>query len=330
MFTDRVLINFSAGNGGNGVVAWRREKYIPKGGPAGGDGGKGGSIILEADNQILSLENLRGKKHISAENGRGGGGGNRSGRNGRDLIIKVPVGTLIKHEDHVIYDLTQDKEQWVLCKGGFGGKGNTRFKTSKNRAPNICTEGKKGQSQKTELELKLIADVGLIGMPNAGKSTLISCLTNVKVKMAPYPFTTLIPNIGMMQCEDLARLMIADIPGIIKGAHQNRGLGLEFIKHIERTSLLIFLLDASCIDGRHPIDDFQLLQKELQEHNPKILEKPFLVVLNKIDCEGSFDVCAEFKKDYPFDPSSLFEISALTKQNVDALKKEIQKLALKS
>lgn len=325
MFIDRVTLDLAAGKGGNGVVAWRKEKYIPKGGPCGGNGGKGGSVILEADNQVFSLEWYRNRRILKAENGRAGSSNNCTGRAGQNLILKVPCGTLIKNAvtGDILHDFTQDKERWVLFEGGKGGRGNESFKTPTNRAPNISTEGKEGESGQIEMELKLIADVGLVGFPNAGKSTLISALADVKVKIAAYPFTTLQPNIGFIEREDLTRIFIADIPGIIEGAHRNRGLGFEFLRHIERTKLLLFVLDASGIDGRNPSDDFRVLQKEISAYNPEMLERPYLVVLNKIDAEESVENCKQFKKDFSIDPSLLFEISALSGSGLEALEAAI-------
>jgi GTP-binding protein len=327
MFIDRATIHLIAGKGGNGVVAWRREKYIPKGGPSGGNGGKGGSVILQADTQVYSLEWFRNRKALRAENGNAGGSNNIQGRNGKDLILKVPCGTLVKNiqTGEVLHDFTQDGEKWVICQGGRGGRGNDSFKTPTHRAPNICTPGLEGEETEVELELKLIADVGLVGFPNAGKSTLISNLTAVKVKIAPYPFTTLHPNIGFIQCEDYSRIFIADIPGIIEGANQNRGLGFEFLRHIERTKLLIFLLDASGIDGRNPTDDFRVLRQELEAYNPEMLTRPFLVVLNKIDTEESEEHLAHFKKQFELDSSLLYEISAARGDGLLDLRKAIQK-----
>lgn len=326
MFIDRVTIDLVAGKGGNGIVAWRREKYIPKGGPSGGNGGRGGSIILETDPHSFSLENFRHKRVLKAENGGIGGPNNQQGRNGKDLILKVPCGTLIKDAEtgEILHDFTEEGETLTICKGGKGGRGNDSFKTPTNRAPNICTPGKEGESIRIELELKLIADVGLVGFPNAGKSTLISALTHVRVKIAPYPFTTLQPNLGYIQCEDYSRIFIADIPGIIEGAHRNRGLGFEFLRHIERTKLLIFILDASGIDGRNPIDDFQVLQNELETYNKEMLGRPFLVVLNKIDTEEAQENIVQFKKTYRFKPKTLYEISALNGEGIPQLCKAIE------
>lgn len=325
MFIDRVIIELRAGKGGNGVVAWRREKYIPKGGPCGGDGGKGGSITLQADTQVYSLEGFRNRRILKAENGAAGGSNCRKGRNGKDLLLNIPCGTLVKDAKtgEILYDFTTDKELWLACRGGRGGRGNDSFKTATNRAPNISTPGLEGESKEIELELKLIADVGLVGFPNAGKSTLISALTQVRVKVAPYPFTTLQPNLGFIQFED-KRIFIADIPGIIEGAHRNRGLGFEFLRHIERTKLLIFLLDASGIDGRNPTDDFKVLRHELEEYNPELLTRPYLVVLNKIDDEASVENIRHFKKTFSLDPALIREISALEGSGVQELRTLIE------
>lgn len=326
MFFDRVTVDLFAGKGGNGVVAWRREKYIPKGGPCGGNGGKGGSIILEADSQVFSLQWYRNRRLLKAENGVSGGANNCSGRNGRDLILKVPCGTLIKDvkTKEVLYDFTNDKERWVICKGGRGGRGNNSFKTPTNRAPNICTEGTPGETAVVEMELKLIADVGLVGFPNAGKSTLISSLADVEVKIAPYPFTTLHPNIGFIRYQDEKRIYIADIPGLIEGAHRNRGLGFEFLRHVERTKLLIFVLDASGIDGRNPYDDFNVLQSELKAYNPEMLERPCLIALNKIDTEEAEASRERFYEEHEKWKEKTIEISALTGQGLDVLLKAIR------
>lgn len=312
MFFDRVIVDISAGKGGNGVVAWRREKYIPKGGPCGGNGGNGGSIILEADIQLSSLDWYRNRRILKAENGVQGGSNCRKGRNGKDLILKVPCGTLVKDSKtgEILYDLKENGEKIILCKGGKGGRGNDSFKTPTNRAPNFSTEGAPGDQCEVEFELKLIADVGLVGFPNAGKSTLISAITDVKVKIAAYPFTTLHPNIGYIQLPDYTRIFIADIPGIIEKAHANKGLGFEFLRHIERTKLLLFILDASGIDGRNPTDDYRVLRQELTAYNPELLKRPSLVILNKIDTLESEENIQHFRSEYTFPPHVLFEISA--------------------
>lgn len=321
MFTDHIVIQLTAGKGGNGVVAWRREKYIPKGGPSGGNGGKGGSIIFQADAQLPSLDWFRHRRLIKAENGAAGGSNLRQGRNGQDLILKIPCGTLVKDAKtgELLHDFTVDKEKWIACRGGRGGRGNDSFKSPTNRAPNTCTEGSEGELREIELELKLIADVGLVGFPNAGKSTLISALAGLKVKIAPYPFTTLQPNLGFIELDNYKRIYIADIPGIIDGANQNRGLGLEFLRHVERTKILIFVLDASGIDGRTPAADFAILRKEIEAYNPELLERPCLVVLNKIDDDESKEHIKAFHKAFSIPKKILFEISALTKEGLPRL-----------
>jgi GTPase len=330
MFTDRVTLTLSAGHGGNGAIAWRREKFIPKGGPAGGDGGKGGSIILEANPELLCLEDLRNRRIIKAQNGGMGGGNNCSGKNGKDLTIQVPLGTLVKNAatNEIIYDFTQKNERWKICAGGQGGKGNTHFKSPTNQAPLICTEGTPGESAEVELELKLIADVGFVGMPNAGKSTLISNLANIAVKIAPYPFTTLRPNLGLVVFDDFSRLLIADIPGIIENAHENRGLGLSFLRHIERCSVLVFLIELSpWEENRNPYSELCMLRKELEAYNPALLEKPFLVALNKIDLEGTSRLVRKFREQYSFSTETLFEISAQNGDGCANLKHTMRTLA---
>jgi len=333
MFTDSVKLRITAGKGGNGVVAWRREKYIPKGGPAGGDGGKGGSVRVIATSNHYSLEDYRSIKFIKAKNGGCGGGNNKRGKDGKDVKIYVPLGTLIKDGDTVLHDLTIDGQEIFLCTGGKGGKGNTTFKSPTNRAPDKCTEGTYGEECEVTLELKLIADIGLIGMPNAGKSTLISKITFMPVKIAPYPFTTLRPNLGIVEFDDYKRVLIADIPGIIEDAHNDRGLGLSFLKHIERTSALVYVIDCSGEVKEDPYADFEVLQNELREYKPEALKKPFIVLLNKADILGSDDYIEDFKAKYPYDPESLFVISAIEEtlftdefQNLDLIKQKMKDL----
>lgn len=330
MFVDKVRLSLSAGRGGNGVVAWRRELYVPKGGPSGGDGGNGGSIYLQTDPQILSLENLRNRRLIAAQNGQPGGGALKKGKNGQDLTLKIPCGTLIKDAEtgEVLFDLTEQDHREMICKGGKGGKGNNHFKSPTNQAPNICTEGTLGQSREIELELKLIADVGLIGIPNAGKSSLMSKITHLEVKIGAYPFTTLHPNLSYIQFEDLSRILIADIPGIIEGAHEDKGLGLAFLKHIERTSVLVFVIDISGIEERDPLSDFEILRSELEAYDKKLLKKPFLVALNKMDVEGAAENIDRFHKKYPSYPA--FPISALQNENLAPLVEAMRNLVVKS
>jgi GTP-binding protein len=326
MFVDTVRLSLSAGKGGNGVIAWRREKYIPKGGPAGGDGGNGGSIYIKTDPQVHSLEDYRNRRILKATDGNQGGANNCTGKNGPDLIIKIPMGTLIKDAKtgELLRDMTQAGETWKICQGGIGGKGNSRFRTSTHQAPFVCTKGTPGEEIEVDLELKLIADVGFVGMPNAGKSTLIAELAHIQVKIAPYPFTTLRPNLGIVEFDDFKRILIADIPGIIENAHENKGLGFEFLRHIERTSSLVYVIEMAPYQDRDPYQEFLMLRRELEAYNPEMLEKPFVVALNKMDQEEAPEIAKAFKEQYPYDPATLFEISALNGTGVDALKEALR------
>ena len=317
MFVDKVKLDLRAGKGGNGIVAWRREKYIPKGGPCGGDGGTGGSVIIEASHDVYALDKYRNINVINADNGGQGGPNNRHGRDGKDRIIKVPCGTLILNPEDgsVLHDLLEDKQRIILCEGGRGGKGNTTFKTSTNRAPQKCTSGKPGQNCTVELELKMIADIGFVGMPNAGKSTLLSTLTTHAVKIGDYPFTTLVPNLGYIEFDDYKRLTFADIPGLIEGASHNRGLGYAFLKHVERTKALLFVLDAAD-PVTHPIRAFEILHKELSSYSQKLASKDFLICLNKADEELAEEQIAAFRAKFPY--LQTVAISAKHSQNMDA------------
>lgn len=323
MFVDRVKIEVSAGKGGDGAVAWIRAKYIPKGGPCGGDGGDGGSIILKTSTHQSSLDWFRNRKLIKAQDGEKGGANLCFGKDGEDLILEVPCGTLVKdlNTGEILFDLTEPDQEVILCKGGIGGKGNDHFKSPTNRAPYQFTPGTPGEEREVELELKLIADVGLVGYPNAGKSTLINQLGKLDVKTAAYPFTTLLPNIGFFEPAPEKRVYIADIPGIIEGAHENRGLGLEFLKHIERTRLLLFILDASGIDGREAADDLKVLRNELLSYNEELMKKPYLIVLNKVDEEISAEHIANFTRAFP--KEKFYLISAKEGLGLDELKKAI-------
>ncbi len=329
MFVDSVTLQLSAGKGGNGVIAWRREKYIPKGGPAGGDGGIGGSVYLVANPQVHSLEDYRNRRILKAENGGQGGANQCKGKNGEHLIVTVPLGTLVRNAatQELLYDFTEPGQKWEICTGGKGGKGNCRFKTATHQAPFVCTPGTAGEEIEIELELKLIADVGFVGMPNAGKSTLISALAHIEVKIAPYPFTTLRPNLGIVEFDDYSRILIADIPGIIQDAHEDKGLGFAFLRHIERTSTLVYLIELAPYQDRDPFTEFLMLRKELEAYNPEMLEKPFLVALNKIDQDETQELAASFQKQYPYDPSTLFTISAREGINIENLKSAIRLLA---
>ncbi len=329
MFVDSVTLTLAAGNGGNGSIAWRREKYLPKGGPTGGNGGWGGSVILRTDSSILSLESFRNRRIMKAEDGVAGGSNLKAGRNGQSLNLLIPQGTLVKDlkAEKILFDCTDLHSEWTLCKGGKGGKGNDSFKSPTNRAPNFCTPGLPGEVKEIELELKLIADIGLIGMPNAGKSTLLSKLTHTRVKIGAYPFTTLYPNLSYVQFDDYSRVLLADIPGIMQDAHRDKGLGLSFLKHIERTRVLLFMIDISGEEGRNPLEDLHTLQNELKAYRHDLLDKPFLVALNKVDLPGATAHLETFHKDYPFDLATLFPISAKDGLDLAPLLEKMRALA---
>jgi len=327
-FLDKAKIYVKAGDGGNGCIAFRREKFVRFGGPSGGDGGKGGDVILQADKRLTTLMDFKYKKHFKAERGQHGSGNNKHGKNGKDLIIKVPVGTVVKDSEtgEIIADLTEDGQKVIVAKGGRGGRGNSAFKTSTRQAPDFAEEGKKGEERWIELELKLLADIGIIGFPNAGKSTLISTLSSAKPKIADYPFTTLTPVLGVLQLDYGKSVVLADIPGLIEGASKGQGLGHEFLRHIERTKALIHMIDISDFREKNPIEAFNIINNELKEYSPKLLEKPQIVVGNKIDILSDKSLIKELKdyfnkKGYPFVP-----ISLATKEGIDELKNEIKKV----
>ena len=319
MFIDVAKIELKAGKGGDGSVAFRREKYEPSGGPAGGDGGDGGSIIIVGDKDIKTLMDYSYKSIYKAENGGDGRNKKQFGKKGEDLILKVPVGTLVKDydTDTVIYDVKHDKEEFVICKGGKGGKGNVHFKSSIRQAPRFAEPGEKGEEKTIKLELKLLADVGLIGLPNVGKSTLLSIMSNARPKIANYHFTTLEPNLGVCKVGEKS-FVLADIPGLIEGASEGLGLGHDFLKHIERTKILVHVLDISGSEGRNPIEDFELINSELASYNIKLNDKKMLVVLNKTDL-GAEDNIKEFREKYSDKVDEIVEISAATTENVDKL-----------
>lgn len=284
MFVDRAKIFIKSGKGGNGAVSFRREPFVPEGGPDGGDGGKGGDVIVQADENMRTLMDFRYKRKYEAENGQDGMKKKRYGKNGQDLIIKVPVGTMVIDEEtgHVMKDLTEHGQSFVAAKGGKGGKGNVKFTTSTRQAPNFAEAGGFAKERNVILEMKLIADVGLVGFPNVGKSTLLSVSTSARPKIANYHFTTIEPNLGVVQIYDKSFVM-ADIAGIIEGAHEGAGLGHKFLKHIERTKVLIHVVDVSGCEGRNPIEDFDKINNELEQYSPRLMKKPQIVAANKID-----------------------------------------------
>ena len=320
-FVDEARIHVKAGDGGNGCVSFRRERFVPRGGPNGGDGGKGGDVILQADVQLSTLLDLTYPKQFLAQKGTHGKGKDQTGRNGEDLTIRVPVGTLVRDDQggEVLQDLLFDGQRFVVVQGGRGGRGNARFATATNRAPRHAEKGEKGEEFWLRFELKLLADVGLIGYPNVGKSTLLSKISSARPKIADYPFTTLVPNLGVVTSEEHRPFVVADIPGLIEGASKGAGLGLTFLRHVERTRLLIHLLDISEESSRNPVKDFQALNHELNAYHPSLHEKTQIIALNKIDMqsvrERAVDVEIQFKKmGY-----RLFLISGKTGEGVESL-----------
>ncbi len=325
MFTDLVTLTLSAGRGGNGIVSWRREKYLPKGGPDGGNGGRGGSIILKASKDIHSLQHLRNLRKIKSKNGMPGGSSHCTGKSGEDKEILLPLGTLVKDaiSKEILFDLVEDGQIATICTGGRGGRGNASFRSSTHQAPHFATDGKPGEVKEVELELKLIADVGLVGMPNAGKSTLFTLLTDAPAKVAPYPFTTMDPNLGIIY-DDGTPIFLADIPGVIKEAHINKGLGLSFLRHIERTQILLYVIDISAMEGRKPLDDFLTLRNELALYDPTLLDKPSLLVLNKIDEDPDQLEYHAFVEELPLE-IEILSTSGKTKEGLPQLEEWIKK-----
>ncbi|MGP1410935.1 MAG: GTPase ObgE [Peptoanaerobacter stomatis] len=319
MFVDIAKITIKAGDGGNGCVAFRREIYVPDGGPAGGDGGNGGNIIFKADNNLRTLLDFKYKKKYEAENGQDGKGSNMYGKNGEDLIIKVPVGTVIRDTDTnlVIADLRKNGQEVIVAHGGHGGKGNSHFKTSVRQAPSFAKSGTKGQQFEVNLELKLLADVGLIGFPNVGKSTFLSIVTKATPKIANYHFTTLTPNLGVASLKNGDSFVIADIPGLIEGASQGVGLGFDFLRHIQRTKILIHIVDISGCEGREPLEEFEKINKELEEFDEKLSRKKQIVVANKMDLLFDKSIYEEFKDEIESRGYKVFAMSTATVQGVE-------------
>ncbi|WP_029521532.1 GTPase ObgE [Persephonella sp. IF05-L8] len=327
-FVDKAKIYVKGGDGGNGCVAFRREKFVPLGGPAGGNGGKGGDVILQADDRLTTLLDFKHKRHYKAQKGQHGSGSNKHGKNGEDLIIKVPVGTVVKDAEtgEIIADLTKNGQTVVVAKGGKGGKGNAAFKTSTNQSPDYAEEGQPGEEKWIELELKLIADIGIVGFPNAGKSTLISVLSNARPKIADYPFTTLAPVLGVLKLDYGKNVVIADIPGLIEGAAEGHGLGHEFLRHIERTKALIHMIDISDYREREPEEAFEVINKEMEKFSPQLLEKPQIVVGNKIDILSDKTEIDRLKRYFEEKGYTFVPVSLATLEGVDKLKEEISKL----
>jgi GTP-binding protein len=325
MFVDRVKIMVSAGKGGNGCISFRREKFVPMGGPDGGDGGIGGSVYLKVDTGQQSLIDLHYQQHQRAKHGGQGGGQCCTGACAPDLIVPVPPGTIVidYDTDEVLADLSEPGQTWLAAKGGRGGLGNTHFKTPEVRAPYKSTPGDPGEERTLTLVLKSVADVGLVGYPNAGKSTLISAITDARPKTAPYPFTTLHPVIGILEFPDFFRIRIADIPGLIDGAHEDIGLGHEFLRHIERCKVLIYILDTAGVDQRKPWDDFEALRRELDLHQPGLSQRAAIIVANKMDLPEAQENIIELRQRIG-DEIPIFELSALERQNLGRMVNELR------
>ena len=312
MFIDHTQIDISAGNGGAGAVSFRREKFIPKGGPDGGDGGRGGHVIFIVDTNLHTLQDIRYRRRYKAENGHSGRGSNKTGKNGKDVIILVPAGSIIRRKgsDQVIVDLTVEGQKHIICSGGQGGKGNARFKTATKQAPRKAQPGIEGETGIFEIELKILADVGLVGLPNAGKSTLLASISSARPKIADYPFTTLKPNLGIVKYGEYDSFVMADIPGLIKGASLGKGLGHQFLRHIERNRVHLFLID--CMEDK-PLDVYITLKNELQNFNEDLINKPYLI------CRTKSDLRQDMSTQWNDFEDKIFDISSFTKEGINEL-----------
>ena len=323
MFLDEVKIYVRSGDGGNGLVAFRREKYVPKGGPAGGDGGRGANVVFKVDEGLRTFMDYRYQKKFVAPNGENGMSKGMHGRKSKDLYLKVPPGTVIRDTDtgEVLADLVEHEQEVIVARGGRGGRGNCRFATPSNPAPEIAENGEPGEERNLTLELKLMADVGLVGYPSVGKSTLLSITSKAKPKIADYHFTTLAPNLGVVETKDHRSFVMADLPGLIEGASQGVGLGHQFLRHIERTKVIVHVIDMSATDGRDPYEDYKVINAELGEYNMRLLERPQVVVANKMDIPVASENLVEFKKRLAEggEDVDIVEISAFTRNNIDNL-----------
>lgn len=321
MFIDRVKIKVKAGDGGNGVTAFRREKFIPRGGPSGGDGGVGGSVYMESHEGLNTLLHLRYNPEHKAERGRHGEGSNRYGKDGEDALVKVPVGTQVfdPETNELLFDFTEPGQRYMAAKGGKGGWGNSHFATATRQAPKYHYNGRPGGERELQLELKLIADVGLVGFPNAGKSTLISVISAAKPKIADYPFTTLEPNLGVVDMGDFRTFVVADIPGLIEGASDGAGLGHRFLRHVERTKLMLHLVDVSSLSGRDPVSDYEIINRELANYDADLAKRPQIIVATKIDAMDEPDRLDALKKRAKKEKMPFFAISAVTNKGVKEL-----------
>ncbi|WP_066063838.1 GTPase ObgE [Neobacillus soli] len=317
MFVDQTKIYVKGGDGGNGMVAFRREKYVPNGGPAGGDGGKGANVVFEVNEGLRTLMDFRYQRHFKAPRGEHGMAKNMHGANSKDMIVKVPPGTVVIDEEtkEVIADLVENGQRAVIAKGGRGGRGNSRFATPTNPAPELSENGEPGQERDVILELKLLADAGLVGFPSVGKSTLLSVVSAAKPKIAEYHFTTIVPNLGMVETEDNRSFVMADLPGLIEGASEGVGLGHQFLRHIERTRVIVHVIDMAATDGRDPYEDYLTINRELNEYNLRLMERPQVIVANKMDMPEAEENLQKFKAQLK-DDSPIFPISALTRKGL--------------
>ncbi len=323
-FIDEALIEVIAGDGGNGCISFRREKFVPKGGPDGGDGGHGGSVRFIASNRLTTLMDIRFRKKFVAPSGGHGQGVQKTGHSGEDIVITVPTGTLIwdTASNVLLVDLSKGDQEFVVAKGGRGGKGNMQFKSSTNQAPRIAQKGTPGEERKIRLELKLLADVGLVGFPNAGKSTLLSSISNARPKIADYPFTTKIPHLGVVAYKDESFVM-ADIPGLIEGAHEGVGMGVQFLRHIERTKLLVYLIDPCDPEREDPVAAWKDLQSELEQYHPQLVQKPALIVFNKMDLPEAKEKAAKATRALQKKGCEVLTISAVAKKGTELLLAQI-------
>ncbi|ARK20427.1 GTPase ObgE [Sporosarcina sp. P26b] len=321
MFVDHVKVFVKGGDGGDGMVSFRREKYIANGGPSGGDGGKGADVIFIVDEGLRTLMDFRYQRHFKAERGEHGQSKNMHGRSGKSMIVKVPPGTVVKdaETETIIADLVEHGQQAVIVRGGRGGRGNSRFVTPQNTAPELSEKGEPGVSKDIVLELKVLADVGLVGFPSVGKSTLLSVVSSAKPKIADYHFTTLVPNLGMIETDDHRTFVMADLPGLIEGAHQGVGLGHQFLRHIERTRVIVHVIDMSGLEGREPYEDYQTINKELEQYNMRLTERPQIIVANKMDMPDAQENLETFKEALGDEEIQVFPISALTRTGLDPL-----------
>lgn len=329
MFIDFAKAHLIAGKGGDGCVSFRREKYVPRGGPNGGDGGKGGDVVFIADHNVNTLIDFRYQPILKAKNGEKGMGAGCTGKMGKSVTLRIPVGTVVKDAltGELLHDFTKSGEQVIVAKGGRGGLGNQHFATSVNQAPTKAIPGEPGETREVTLELKLMAEVGLVGFPNAGKSTLLSVVSEAKPKIANYPFTTLEPMLGVARVGADRTLLMADIPGLIEGAHEDRGLGIQFLRHIERTQALLFVIDMGGTEGRKPAEDYRVLRRELDHYDPKLLlEKKYLIAANKMDLPEAAGHLKKFLTAFKKDAAKVFPISAATHAGTKELLKELAKI----